>query len=239
MPPLIKTHLELEMKSLFRAAALAAAILSPLMFAPAALAAPITVVSYTGNDGKENGYGYDDRTYSGARVGTAPYYTLSGGTGDLTDGLSEQHVTTGYALWEPYVMWEGFSPVLVFDLGQSHNVDTVNVSFIDYPSAGVYIPTGATVRFSNDGSSWGSVINRTFTTGERTLGDDQVATYDLLGGTGGQGRYAEIQLITAGVWTGISEVSFTGNLVPAPVPEPSVLALMAAGGALMLRRRKV
>lgn len=204
-------------------------------------ASPIDVLSYSGNDGPFGYYGYDDQSYSGSRTGGG-YGQMSGGEGDLTDGLAEQHVGSGYWLWSPYVMWDSFSPTLVFDLGQRHDVDSAYVSLISYPVAAVLIPDSAVLRFSDDGSSWGTSIVRTFTSGERALGNDEVATYEMLLGRAAQGRFVELTLVTGGRWTGASEVSFTGTPVSSltPVPEPSALALIAAGTAcLAVRRRKL
>ncbi|NDY92986.1 PEP-CTERM sorting domain-containing protein [Ideonella livida] len=194
--------------------------------------APIAVQSYSGPDGPYGFYGYDDQTYSGSRAGGL----LSGGTGDLTDGVVGGSVGSGYWNWSPYVMWDGVSPVLTLDLGTEHLVQSVQTSLIAYPSAAVYIPTEARLRFSTNGVDYGPEIVRTFSAAERALGNDATPTYELLSSGAASGRYLQLTLVSAGRWTGLSEVTLLGSA--AAVPEPTPLALLAAGLSLLAWRRR-
>jgi hypothetical protein len=214
---------------------LAAAIALGLASPAAVQAAPIDVQTYSGPDGPFGYYVYDDQSYTGTRTGGGAGM-LSGGEGDLTDGASNMSVGGGYWEWSPYILWYGTSPTLTFDLGGHYSVDSVTVSFIDYPVAAVLLPTDAWVSFSDDGLSFGTAQMRSFSALERSLGNDQTATYEVLGSTEA-GRYVQLTLWSAGAWTAVSEVRFDGS--PSAVPEPTSALLMLGGlaGLASWRRR--
>jgi hypothetical protein len=169
---------------------------------------------------------YSDQTYSGDRNSG----WLSGGTGELTDGFVARGVGAGYSDWSPYVLWDGSSPVITFDLGERYRVDSVVASFLAYPNAAVYIPLSAMLRFSDDGLTFGSLITHVFTAAERALGNDVQASYALLAAPV-SGRFVELTLETPDRWIALSEVTFAG--MAAPVPEPETYPLMLAGLGLV------
>jgi hypothetical protein len=178
-------------------------------------------------DGPNNGYGYNDQSYSGGNVSG----WLSGGEGDLTNAAKGMQVGGGYHAWEPYVLWDGFSPVITFDLGANYAVSAIQAYFLYYPSAAVNIPTSANIRFSADGVNFGTSLLRTFSSAEQTPGgDDTPASYNLLA-SAGSGRYVEVTLTTPGRWIALSEVEFYGTA--AAVPEPETYALMLVGLGLV------
>ena len=178
----------------------------PVDGAVAAPVAPSTwpVVSYTlSPDGANNGW-YNDNG------------------DDLTDGVYGGPVGGGYAAWSPYVLWDNVSPTITFDLGQSRSVGSITGYFIAYPSAAVYLPTQATVSFSDDGVLFGQGI-------VQALWDDTPLTNDMpfelsLLASPGQGRFVSVTLQTPGRWFALGEVS-----IQSAVPEPESWALLLAG----------
>lgn len=195
---------------------------------------PLTVQSYAMRDGTSASYGYNDQTYNGTRSGNQ----LSGGTGDLTDGASGMTVGSGSWNWAPYVMWDRVSPVITFDLGRVQRVDAITGHFLAYGGAAVYLPGSASVRFSDDGQTFGAALLSTIST--TPLPNDTPVALSLLSAPG-SGRYVELTLATAGRWTALSEVTL---LQAAPgsnaVPEPAsgALALTALAATALVRRRR-
>ena len=178
---------------------------------------------------------YSDQTYNGAVSGNL----LSGGTGELTDGVKSASVVAGYGAWSPYVLWDGYTPVITFDLGANFAVSGIQAYFKYYPTAAVYIPPSADIRFSNNGVNYGAIQLRTFSVAELAPGgDDASPSYNLLTATG-IGRYVEVTLNTPGRWIALSEVEFYGSATP--VPEPETYAMLLAGLGMLgyaTRRRK-
>jgi F5/8 type C domain len=189
--------------------------------------ANITVTSYSMQDGANAWGAYYDNAYTGSH---SPSGFLSGGTGDLTDGGLTASVAAGYGAWAPYVLWYGQSPVITFDLGATHTVNNITAYFKYFPSAAVYIPASAHLRFSNDGLNFGSDQLRTFTAAETNPGgNDSNGIYQLLA-TPASGRYVELTLNNdpANLWIALSEVTFDGSAT-SPVPVPAALWLLGSG----------
>ncbi|OYU93888.1 MAG: hypothetical protein CFE45_20410 [Burkholderiales bacterium PBB5] len=200
--------------------------------------AGIAVTSYSMQDGADLHGAYYDNLYNGNRS-SGGY--LSGGTGDLTDGVLTASVSAGYGAWAPYVLWDGQSPVIVFDLGSEYTLSSVTAYFKYYPQAAVYMPASVDLRYSNDGLNFGSSHLRTLSADERAVpgGDNADGTFELIT-TPGSGRYVQMTLNNGpeNRWIAMSEVVFDGTPGGLSVPEPAGIALVLTALAAMAGARR-
>lgn len=204
------------------------------MQASAAMAATqIVVTTYTGpnGDGQASGgsFNYWDLGYSGSGNKTTDGALLSGGTGDLTDGvvadrtwnLVENSAGTG-----PYVGWRpGFTtnPTISFTLEKPTRLSEIRVHLDNSGFGGVFAPAQILVN--------GNAVAFTPPV-PGTIGWVSLTDFDLTGDT------FRLTLDQAGVnWVFVSEVQFFGGVIP----EPGTWALMIAGfglvGAAVRRQR--
>ncbi len=203
--------------------------------------AHLTVVSYTMTDGADLHGAYYDNAYNGTRDANR---WLSGGTGDLTDGVTSVSVAAGYGAWAPYVLWDGLSPVITFDLGGPFTLSSVTTYFKFYPQAAVYMPGSMSLRYSDDGLNFGAAQLRSLSDVERAPGgNDSDGVFELLSGAA-QGRYVELTLNNGpeNRWLALAEVQFDGTpggtaLDPNRVPEPASTALVLLALAALGRSR--
>jgi hypothetical protein len=196
--------------------------------ASSAWAVAVTPLSYDlpNGDGQAHGgsFNYWDKAYTGSGDPTADRAALSGGHGDLTDGVIatqnwfnvENNEGTG-----PYVGWRDLDPTIVFHFGESLRFSSITLHADDADGAGgVFAPGGITVggttyTFADPA---GSAPN-TFTIGGLDLiGSDLQVTVHR--------RFDS-------AWTFVSEVTFTAS----PVPEPGTLALAVGGIGVLAGRR--
>lgn len=203
---------------------------------PAAAATQIFATSYDtpNGDGQAHSgsFNYWDLAYSGAGATNVDGAALTGGLGDLTDGVvasdfwfnTENAGGTG-----PYVGWRGdfgvTNPMINFHFGGNPLIDTISIHFDNSHAGGVGTPTQILV----DGVSQAFAGPAAGTIG--------IVTLDGLN-AGGNSHTIQFIQDPVFVWTFISELRFFGRAIP----EPSAWVLMIAGFGLaggMLRRRRI
>jgi hypothetical protein len=205
------------------------------MAGPAAAATQIAVTSYDtpNGDGQAHSgsFNYWDKFYTGAGATTTDGAALTGGVGDLTDGVVASDFwfnVENNAGEGPYVGWRGdvgvHNPLITFNFAGNPFIDSIAIHMDNSLVGGVGAPSQILV----DGVSRAYVAPAPGAIGTVTLAN--------LGLTGGSHTVQFIQDPTF-VWTFVSEVSFFGQAVP----EPGAWALMILGfgaaGARLRRRR--
>jgi hypothetical protein len=204
------------------------------LLASAAFSAQANTVAPASYDAP-NGYGqasgglfnYWDASYTGAGSSSTDGAALTGGLGDLTDGVIanlkwdqvESAAGTG-----PYVGWQSIDPTITFRFAQTVSIDSITL-YADNANGdgGVAAPKGITLgetfyAFAAPGALGPVALT---VSGLQFTGQDLTVTVN-------RDAY----------WTFVSEIAFTGTVVP----EPSSAMLQALGlgllGAGALARRR-
>ncbi len=211
----------------FAAATLSVAVATA---APAAVVNPVSYSMQNG-DGQAHGgsFNYWDGSYNGSGATTTDGLSgsyLSGGLGDLTDGViatQNWYATENGAGTGPYVGWLNTNPTIDFFFSVLTNFTSVTFFFDDSEGAGgVSQPGSVSVNGANS-----AVPNN-------PGGDPFAYTIDL---TGLMANHLTIDIFASNQWVFLSEVQFTGAPASVPLPAGGLLLLGALGGLAALRRR--
>jgi hypothetical protein len=211
--------------------ALAAAAAVTALYASTASAAVVTPVSYdmaNGNGQASGGsYNYWDLSYNGVGNTNVDGAALSGGTGDLTDGVianlnwfaAENGAGTG-----PYVGWRGVNPTIDFFFAALTNFSSVTFYFDDAEGAGgVSAPASVSVNGNNHGIA-------------DPFGSAPFAyTVDL---TGLITDHLTVDIFRNNEWVFLSEVTFQSTAATVPLPAGGALLMAGLAGFGALRRRQ-
>jgi hypothetical protein len=200
-----------------------------VVLAGGAGAAEIRPVSYdmpNGNGHATGGsYNYWDLGYRGLGDVRTDNALLTGGLGDLADGVVpteiwddvENHEGTG-----PYVGWLNLDPVIVFRFDGDPLISKVVVHTDDSLGQGGVTPP------------WAVLVNGVETLVEVEEGRSGAPFAIEIGGLALEGDVT-VQLVRRSAWVFVSEVTFEGEAraatSDASVPEPGALGLLLGGVA--------
>ena len=190
-------------------------------------AAVINSTSYSMPNGNTSSYSYWDESYTGSGNSSANGSALSGGLGDLTDGVAADNnwfVTEAPPGAGPYVGWNNVNPIITFYFGGVINFSRVRIHFDDSQNGGVTAPSSVTINGSNFGVTDPAGVAPFW------------ADFDVSGLASTD--QLSFQLNRNTEWVFASEFEFEDDSLSA-VPEPATMFLM--GGSLsalaLLRRR--
>jgi hypothetical protein len=202
-------------------------------------AVPIPIASYDmpNGSGQASGgsFNYWDKAYNGIGSTTVDGAPLSGGTGDLSDGVVASDIWSNVesvAGDGPYVGW----------IASRTPVPTIDFYLLPNAGPGYWMVTGIAVHMDNSHKGAVYAPASIFVNGFETS-----FTPPAIGSIGwvnlsGFGPLTSVNPITMELvyalptWIFLSEVQFTGVWVPDPgnrVPEPGTWAMMIAGFGLV------
>lgn len=187
----------------------------------AAASDQIMPLSYDMLNGETGTYTYWDDSYNGTGDTMQSLSPLTGGLGDLTDGVvatTNWNVTPG-----PYVGWNTVTPTITFQFSAGMLIDTI-LLYVDDSNGSGGVSTPGSVRVQAgafdqvyaipDGASGAPI---TFAVSDLALATDTIAltVYD--------GTHS---------WVFISEIEFYG------IPAPGAAGVLVIGPLLGRRRRR-
>jgi hypothetical protein len=177
---------------------------------------------------------YWDETYNGSGNPLMDLSPLTGGLGQLTDGVIG-HVdwwgNLGNGPAFEWVAWTTINPTIVFRFDQPYIFDQISLHVNNSTLGAVTIHSLVTFDFSMDGVTY--VSPTSYPTGPGEYGQYGGRWVDYT--VSGVGTYVRANLVRTGPnWIFLSEVEFRGT----PIPTPGAVALLGAGFVCMTVRRR-
>jgi hypothetical protein len=221
-------------------------------------ASQLMPISYSMNNGDSHSFKtFHDDTYNGSGSPATDTSFLSGGLGQLTDGLfgNDNFLDTGCGggslVSYCWVGWVNTNPVTItFNFGAVQVLSQVNVHGSDWNTDQIQFWDTAVYTFSNDGVNFGNTITRDTVAGDHipVAGDPQHNTAHFINQAVNQtAQYVQIQLSptfntgnNSGRFIFVDEVQFFGpDAVGVQNPEPATITMLAGGllAGLYFRRR--
>lgn len=196
-----------------------------VMCAATAQAATVLPTSYDMVNGNTGTFTYWDDTYNGSGSTTTSGASLTGGTGDLTDGV----IATGN--WNvsgetaKYVGWVNTNPTITFNFAQAYNFTSMTFHFDDADGVG-----GVSQPLSVGVNGAAPVVVPT------NPGPAPFSfTYDLTGTTTDT---LAVQIFRTSAWVFLSEVTFETAAPAVPLPAAGGMLLLGLAGFGAMRRRQ-
>jgi hypothetical protein len=212
----------MRMPMIFGAITAVAVALLPL----SAQAAAILPTSYDMPNGNSGNYNYWDQIYNGTGCVTCDNAALTGGVGDLTDGViatDNWFVVEAPAGNGPYVGWT-LNPLITFHFAPGTTIGSMTI-YVDDTNGSGGVSTPAGVRING-----GPVIPLV----DPPSGTPTSYTFNGLNVTGN----LDLEVLRGNSWVFMSEVQFDGESTQAAVPEPATLTLLGSAFAAIAARRR-
>jgi hypothetical protein len=172
-------------------------------------------------------FNYWDLNYTGAGSTNTDRSPLTGGLGDLTDGViaTDNWVNVeNLAGSGPYVGWRtdfDGDPTVTFRFLGGAVINSVTVFADDSDGAGgVNLPDAVVINGVNYDVDQGAAGT-----------DPKVLTFSNLNFVGDA---MDIEFVSSNAWVFVSEVQFGGQ----PVPEPASMAVLGLGALALVRRKR-
>ena len=185
-----------------------------------------------GGSAHGGGWQYWDDTYDGSGNTTIDGAPLSGGLGQLTDGVvgtDNWQVDLGNGVAYEWVgWWNTLNPTITFDFGHLVDFESFELHINNSGNGCTAMFANANLSFSTDGISFGD--DMVYTTPPEELGNPS-ARFVMID-MPRTSRYVRATLDHTAYWLFLSEVRFTA------IPEPSTTLLLMTASLFALRRRR-